>query len=214
MQQKLEGLKQTAMRLIKDPRQTDPLVMAEVAPIPARIQRLIVQCEQIEEEVSHIEQRLKALQDSGQTGSERANGVEPVAAEHATRGGRKKVRIEIDWPRLGKPGGKEIICEHLASASLAKFVSRLYEAMGIEILEKLAKLRVNRGPFVTRNPRIDYWNPVDQDAYQHQPIGQSGFFVLTHSETKQKVEDVAKASQFLRLPPGAVVAEAVDKLLD
>jgi hypothetical protein len=128
------------------------------------------------------------------------------------RGTRKKLRIEIDRSKIGKPGGKEIICEHLASSSLAKFVSRLCEVIGADILEKLSKLRVNRGPFVTKNPRSDYWNPIDQDTYQHQPVARSEYFVLTHSETKQKVEDVAKVNQFLRFPTGAISAVAVDKL--
>lgn len=57
-------------------------------------------------------------------------------------------------------------------------------------------------------------NPVktSKDIYQHQPVAQSGFFVLTHSDTRQKVEDVARVSRFLKYPPGSITAEAVDKL--
>jgi hypothetical protein len=212
MKHKLEDLQNAAMRLIKDPAQTDPVVIAELAPIPARVQRMQMQWQQLEEETSRIEQRLSEIQRGGGTAPQRENGDGPVVAEHPAKGGRKKMRIVIDWSRLGKAGGKEIICEHLASASLARFVSRLYEVMGIETLDRLTKLRVPRGPFVSKNPRIDYWNPADHDTYQHQPVHRSGFFVLTHSETKQKVEDVAKVSQFLKLPLGAIVAETVDKL--
>lgn len=197
------------MRLIKDPQQTDPAVIAEIAPIPARIQRMKAQWQQFEDEVKHIKERLVRSATSEPEGGEQ--GRDNSKNEHPNRGGRKKLRIKINWPLLGKPDGTEIICEHLASASLVRFASRLSEVLGPDVLEKLSRLRINRGPFVTKNPKIDYWNPADQDTYQHQPVRHSGFFILTHSETSQKVKDVSTVGRFLKLPPRAIIAEAVDK---
>src|SRR5439155_1361778 len=60
-----------------------------------------------------------------------------------------KLHIEIDGALLGKPGTTKTLSDHKASDSLFRFLTILYEAKGIGVLEKLSALRVNRGPFVS-----------------------------------------------------------------
>jgi len=62
----------------------------------------------------------------------------------------KKIRIEISGPLSGDQAGKKVIDEHKASDSLVKFVTWLYEARGVSVLEKLSRHRFSRGFFFPR----------------------------------------------------------------
>src|SRR5437899_2824890 len=147
------------MTLIKDPKLDNPAIIARLAPIPAKIEQIQRQMSQLENETQRIEDLLLRFSEPAPPPS---GGANPARNNNGHKGVRQNIRIEIDWSRLGKSNGKEVIFEHLASDSLAKLVTRLYELMGIGALEKLSKLRINRGPFVTRNPNVDYWNESDQ----------------------------------------------------
>ena len=138
------------------------------------------------------------------------NHLEPSDdAESRSRG--KKLRVEIDWSRLEKPGGKEVICERMASDTMTKFVHRLYAAFGISTLEKLSSFRVSRGPLVSKDPNRDFSNRSNGTLYSHQRVSGTSFYVLTHSQTSQKVGDVKEACRHLGLPIGAVKVTEVEK---
>jgi hypothetical protein len=203
------------MSLIKNPALNDPSTIARLAPVPAKLQQMLSQLQQIEDESIRIHELLDRFsQVTHHPGTADTTSVVALASNLSNgRGHRKKIRIVIDWTMFGAPDGIETICEHMASDSLVRFVTRLYQIKGIELLERLSKLRVNRGFFVSKNPTKDYryWNGSAEAKYQNQPIADSGFVVLTQSDTNQKIGDIKKVCQFLGMPVGTVKVEEVDK---
>jgi hypothetical protein len=203
------------MGLIKNPVLNDPSAIARLAPVPAKLQQMLSQLQQIEDECIRIQELLDHFsQATHRPGAADATSLVARASNlHNGRGHRKKIRIVVDWTMFGAPGGIETICEHMASDSLVRFVTRLYQIKGIEVLERLSNLRVNRGFFVSKNPTKDYryWNGSADAEYQNQPIADSGFVVLTNTDTNQKISDIKKACQFLGVTVGAVKVEEVDK---
>ena len=135
--------------------------------------------------------------------SSKSNGV-------TTGSHRKKLRIEIDWSKLGK-GPAETICENVSSVTMVKFVNRIFEMFGESDLEKLARLRLNRGPFLSKSPAVDFSNKSAGTLYQHQPVPGTEYFVLTHSANVEKVADIRRAVQQLGIPAGVVTVTEVLK---
>jgi len=217
MKLKLEQLKRQAVDLVKDPAIDDVNALARLAPIPAKLQHLGGQLQEIEDEVSRIEKLLQLLshpQERSSLGI--ASRPDREIASSIPNGGRreqKKIRIEIDLSQLGVSGGKKVISEHKASDSLISFLVLLYKTKGVTVLERLSKFSVNRGVLVSKNPRTDYRyrSGGGEAEYQYQPISDSGFFALTQSATKEKLTDIRKAWQFLSLPSSALKVEEADK---
>jgi hypothetical protein len=209
MQQQLALLRQQAVDLIKRPSLDDPSTLARLAPIPAKLQQLERELQEIEDEKS----RIKAFLDGLLHPSTPANLDNQVLKLRNTRREQKKIRIEIDLSLLGLAGGKKIISEHKASDSLISFLVFLYESKGISVLEKLSMFNVNRGVLVSKNPTVDYRyrSSVGEAEYQYQRIADSGFFALTQSATKEKIVDIRNAWQFLKLPNNAMKVAEADK---
>lgn len=118
--------------------------------------------------------------------------------------------IDIDWAAAGKPYPKQTICERKASDTLRVFVETILQRFGDATMEKLALLRVNRAPPLSRQPGTEFLNRKRGTPYQHQRVGSSEWHVLTHSSTPEKIEFVQQIAQALRFPPGAVKAQEVD----
>jgi hypothetical protein len=119
--------------------------------------------------------------------------------------GRKQpttLKIEIDWSHNGQPFGRETICEPLASDTLAALLDRLLEIRGPKVVEVASQLRVNRGPFISKNPRADYWNASANEVYAYREW-KDGYVILTNTETSQKVDDVNALLKALRFVPGS-----------
>lgn len=208
MKHNLTELSDRVMRIIPAfAQRNDATTIGRLAGMASKLQQMQKQLTDIEQEKVHIEESL--------TKFERQIAGPPIAAPpHPPEMGRRtprKIRILIDWSRAGKNGETEVICEHKSSDSLAKWATRLYEEMDLEVVEKLTQFRVSRGPLVSRDPARDFKNRVNGEVYQHQPIGDSGCFILTHSETPQKVQDIKNACQFLKLPNGMITVEEMRK---
>jgi hypothetical protein len=118
--------------------------------------------------------------------------------------------IDIDWAAIGKPYPKQSICERKASDTLRVFFEYILERFGDATMEKLAVLRVNRAPPLSRKPEIEFLNKKRGTTYQHQQIGVSQWHVLTTSTTPEKVALVRQVAQALRFPPGTVKVREVD----
>jgi hypothetical protein len=100
----------------------------------------------------------------------------------------------------------------MSSETMTKWAARLFQQFGIEPLQKLARFRISRGPMVSSQPQSDYINNKDGSVYAHQPIADSGYYMLTHSQTSQKLTDITKACQrALGFPIGAVIVEETAK---
>jgi hypothetical protein len=118
--------------------------------------------------------------------------------------------IDIDWAAAGKPYPKQTICERKASDTLRVFFETILQRFGDATLEKLAVLRVNRAPPLSRRPDTEFLNRKRGIPYQHQRVGASEWHVLTHSSTPEKIEIVRQVAQALRFPPGAIKAREID----
>jgi hypothetical protein len=109
--------------------------------------------------------------------------------------------VTIDFPHLGVNHAAVVISERQASDTMRRVIEALVAAKGPSILQSLTQLRVNRGPIVTQDPEHDYKNPQTGQLYAHQPVGSTGFFVLTHSATVEKVRDLGLVAETLGLSP-------------
>jgi hypothetical protein len=121
------------------------------------------------------------------------------------RGSRGILHIEVDWRAAGKDRDNEIIQEATSAGTLAAFIAKLREVYGGVALQKLSDYRTGRGPLVTTTPMTAYQNHKSKQPYSHREIpNASGYFVLTHSSTREKILWIAKAAQMLGLPTKAL----------
>jgi hypothetical protein len=216
MKQQLDELNQRAMSLIKEfVQKNDPVTISAIAAAANRIRLLSDKLDQIEHEIPQLKETLRQYDNHVKTPitsvPTRPLGLNTHANGYA-KSPRKGIRIEVDWSRIGKPkAGKEVINEHMASNGLTKWVTRLYQELGEKVLTTLRSVRVNRGPLLSNDPKSDFKNHADGTLYQHQQILNTGYYVLTHSNTAQKVGDIHKACRVLGFPVGTVVVVEVEK---
>jgi hypothetical protein len=214
MQLKLQQLSERVMALIKDPSLTDPNTIARLAPLLSKINKLRAQLDELEREASSIKATLdQSIRTPKNPASDSKMPDEPpLDFTRPHRSPAQKIRITIQLHVLGRREGEEaVICMPKASNTYAGFFEFLYKETGIGTLEKLAGCRVSRGPLVTKNPQADYWNPAKENTYQNQPIGDSGYFVLTTNTTLEKAENIQRACEVLGFPNDAVSVEILDR---
>jgi hypothetical protein len=213
MNDNLDTLLNRTMRLISDfARKNDTEAISGLAPIATQLNRLKRLQSEVEVEKTQIHEALIEYTKRGE------NSTQPLPRNHEPvsdfRNGQrrmgKKIRIEIDWKRIGKDRATETICMHKASDAITKWATRFYEELGPEVLRNLSAFQVGRGMLVSRSPETDYRTPEGK-PYQSRPILNSGYFILTHSETSEKVEDIQNACRHLKLPIGSVSVEAIEK---
>jgi hypothetical protein len=213
MKQQTDKLYAETMQLIgKYHARKDLEAVGRLSSIGIRVKQLGDQIAANSLELESIEETLKHFGQNGAPVSEPK--LSPQRIFNPTQAGRKratKVRVEIDWSKQGKSLAKEIIEEHLASTTMAKFLQRLSETLGRGILEKLSELKIHRGPLVSKFPEKDFVNHTSREIYQNQRISGTEFFVLTHSSTPQKVQNLQQACRFLGLHLGTVIVREVDK---
>jgi hypothetical protein len=112
------------------------------------------------------------------------------------------IKVVIDWSRNGYQYGTETFCEQLASDTLVSLLDRLFEVLGQQVIEVASQLRVSRGPFMSKNPGVDYWNASGSEIYGRKEW-RGGYSILTNTETSQKVEDVTDLLRVLKFTPGS-----------
>lgn len=120
------------------------------------------------------------------------------------------VAITVDWATIGKPYPKQIICERKASDTLRVFFETIHDRFGPETLARLVAIRANRAPLLSREPQSEFLNSKQGVCYQHQRIGSTEWYVLTHSSTSEKLAIIRQVARALRFPPGAVAVQEVD----
>jgi hypothetical protein len=107
--------------------------------------------------------------------------------------------VTIDWRSAGVLRDTFTGEERTASKTLIGFLCEIYSALGEAALEKLTHLKISRGPLVSRNPNRDFINRGSDEVYMHHPIGQSGYFVITHNGTTEKIDAIHSAARLLGL---------------
>ncbi len=193
----------------------DVEAIKRLSDVATRIKSLQESLTAIEHDATELESLLEGFTKSPDSALKAFSLTQPQIElendEFVSRSRGKKLLIEIHWERLGKPGGKEVICESMASDTMAKFLLRIHAALGTGALEKLAAFRISRGPIVSKDPQRDFANRSNGTVYSHQRVAGTPFYVLTHSQTSQKVGDVREACKFLGLPVGAVFVSETEK---
>jgi hypothetical protein len=189
--------------------------VTQLAPLLSRVQQLQKRAAELDGEVSEIETSLKAM--NGKITSERVAelvprsvGKEEDGAERG-RAGPQTLRIEIDWKANGKQREREIILQPIAGDGMEKFLSRLVEELGEDAIQKLRRVRVNRGPLLSRSPETDFLNQTQGKVYAHKRLRGTDYFVLTHSQTSQKADDLGRICRVVGLVPGSVQIRVVDR---
>jgi hypothetical protein len=186
-----------------------------LSPLLSRVQELQKQNADIEREVNEIASTLKATK--GKHHSEKVAELVPKLTSTYEDGSRKErgrpqtLKIQIDWRSNHRDKEVEEICEHTAAASMVVFVERLVQELGQDILPKLERIRINRGPLISKTPAKDFINQVKGELYGHKKIRGTDYYILTHSQTSQKVEDLNKICQSLGLVTGSVKINQVNR---
>src|SRR5438552_9287810 len=117
-------------------RKGDAPTIARIAATASRVQQLQDQLQHMEAEIPQIEEKLKAYTLGQAIPETRRDPTKPLVSTNG-HSGKKRLHITVDWGRLGKPGGTEVICEHMSSDTMTKWATRLYQQFGPEPLQKL-----------------------------------------------------------------------------
>lgn len=108
--------------------------------------------------------------------------------------------VEIDYPALGVRRPAETISGPKASDTMRKVMESLVAAYGDGVIGKIAKMRDGRRPLVSSDPDSDFRIGDSEKIYQNQEIGSTGAFVLTSTDSEQKVRDLREVAGTLGIP--------------
>ena len=64
---------------------------------------------------------------------------------------------------------------------------------------------------ISKSPKTDFLNQTQGKVYGHKRLRGTDYFVLTHSQTSQKVDDLGRICRVLGLIPGSVQIRVVDR---
>ncbi|MES1181064.1 MAG: hypothetical protein ABUL66_04300 [Verrucomicrobiota bacterium] len=216
MKQQIENLQANIGKLMQEhlsARDFDTVTI--LSPLLSRVQELQKQNADIEREVTEIESTLKAT--NGKSHSQKVAELVPQLTSayengnETERGRPQTLKIHIDWKANKHNKEAEEICEHTAAASMAVFVGRVIQELGQDVLPKLERVRINRGPLISKTPTKDFVNQAQGKLYGHKKIRGSDYYILTHSQTSQKVEDLNRICRVLGFTSGSVQIEQVNR---
>ncbi len=184
-----------------------------LSPILSRLKDLQRRREAVEREVSEIEAALSHT-NGIQTQQRLAELLPHNADEEQVDPGRARPQtlcIRIEWQANKRPHGPEEICEHTAAATMAFFIGRIIQEFGDQAIKKLESIRINRGPLISKTPAKDFINQAQGRLYGNKRIRGTEYYLLTHSSTAQKCDDIKRICRVLGLAPGSVHVEQLDR---
>lgn len=163
-----------------------------------RLTRGAKQAQELESAKRSINEKLEALVRRLSLPEDSTEPAEIVSSTDASKQ-RGKIRITIDWKSAGISRDKAVIEERMGSKTLVRFLAEVHNALGDPALEKLTGLKISRGPLVSPNPERDFINPGKGSVYMNHRIARSGYFVITHSGTAEKIDAINSAARLLGL---------------
>jgi hypothetical protein len=167
----------------------------------ARLAQIAAQLKRIDE------QRNQLLASVRSTSAAPMPLAAPASVEHPKRSSGDSVRLASRGGlavEIKSEDGRSLrICEKTATDTVVALMERIMTLFGLSGLEKLMNLQVSRGPLISREPRKDYLNASTGNLYAHHRIPGTSLYVLTHSDTQQKMKDLTAALQRLGLPDRA-----------
>jgi hypothetical protein len=167
----------------------------------------------VSEQAKELERGRDLLRQAERCISAAERKLETLSRTH-TKASPTVLKIILRWSRLGASGQDEVIEERMAADALPRLFERLAERLGSSILDRAGAIRFSDRPVISRNPARDWVNPNNGECYAAKPIGHSGWHVITHSSTKQKIEQINAVGRGLGFPIGAILAEAVARQSD
>jgi len=217
MKQQIENLQVKIGKLMQDLlARHDFDTVSRLSPLLARTQEFERRNTELEQQVSEIENTLTAF--NGKSGAKKVADLVPQLTtacqqeEEERRGRLHTLRIKVNWRANGRDRDAEEIYEHTAAASMASFVARLIQEFGDDAVQKLSRMRVNRGSLISRSPAKDFVNQAQGKLYGHKKLRGTEYYILTHSQTSQKVEDLNRVCRVLGLVDGSVEIDKIDRL--
>lgn len=84
-------------------------------------------------------------------------------------------------------------CLPTAAETMAEFLAKVVERCGRDALDQMTKLKINRGPLVSRSPATDFLNQTKGNLYAHKKLRGTDAFALTHSSTPRRPK-ISKSS--------------------
>lgn len=189
--------------------------VTQVSMLLAKVQQLQRRAAELDNEVSEIEATL--AKGDGRSVQEKVAEIVPQVSSNGAdediggRSGPQTLRIEIDWKANRKNHEKEIILLPKAADVMVKFLSRTVEEFGQEALQKLVRVRINRGPLLSQTPATDFLNQAQGRIYGNKRLRGTDYFVLTHSQTSQKAADLERICRVLGFVPGSVKIREVKR---
>jgi hypothetical protein len=181
----------------------------------ARLQSLQKRATELDGEISEIETTIGAL--NGKTTPQKVAEIVPQLvhtngdSEDFGRTGPQTLRIEVDWKANGKTHEKELILLPKAGDGVVKFLSRVIEEFGPDALQKLSRVKINRGLLLSKTPATDFLNQAQGKVYAHKRLRGTDYYVLTHSQTSQKMDDIIRICRVLGFVPGSVQVRTVSR---
>jgi hypothetical protein len=181
----------------------------------SRLQLLQKRATELDGEISEIEATIKGL--NGKAIPQNVAEIVPRLAhtngdsEDYGRAGPQTLRIEVDWKANGKTHEKEVILLPKAGDGMVKFLSRVIEEFGQDVLQKLSRIKINRGLLLSKTPSTDFLNQAQGKVYAHKRLHGTDFYVLTHSQTSQKMDDISRICRVIGFVPGSVQVRTVSR---
>ena len=216
MNEQIENLQTTIGKLMQEHlAKADFGTVNILSPLLSRVLELQRRNADIEREASEIEATLKATKGKSQI-QKVAQLVPQLTSAYGNgagdgRGRPQTIKIRIDWKANNRNRDLEEICENTVAASMVAFVKSAMKELGQDILQKLGAVRVNRGPLISKVPAKDFVNQAQGNLYGHKQIKGSDYFMLTHSSTSQKIDDLNNVCRVLGFVPGSVQIEKVNR---
>ena len=172
-------------------------------------QRVII----LETELAEIKASLCATNEEGGSVPKysQKNNNPPIQRKAFGRAENKTIRIEINWEANGKSNGHEVIALPMAADGMAAFLARVIEEVGHNSIQKLARIRISRGPLISKSPDRDFVNQKNGKLYNHKNIPRTEYSVLTNNQTSEKVEALKQACREVGLVEGSVKITELNK---
>lgn len=177
-------------RISEASKRQDVTELERLTKIAKRVQELESAAQRIESELADLERSLK---------DPSAAILSEAPKSEVEFGARPSIRIAIDWNKTAVRRAPVVIEERKASQALVSFLAEICAAMGEAALDQLAKLKISRGPLVSKQPQADFINNGNGTVYAHHPIPGSKYFVITHSGTTEKIDAIHSAARLLGL---------------
>lgn len=139
----------------------------------------------------------------------RAMGVFDQLTKSTNRAAQTRLLIQVDWRSAEVDRDAELIDSATGAESIARFIEILVREQGTSILPTIQRIGAGGCGLVSREPKNDFINPASGELYGHKPIGDTGWYVKTHTSTKTKIDQIHQIKAVLGLPRNAVEVEAV-----